>query len=67
VIVLHEHVARQMGLDARNDVVSPRIGLAQLDVYEAIGHYVASGFGEQIREAAARYGGQAVEHAEEGV
>jgi AcrR family transcriptional regulator len=51
-LVLHEHLARQMGLDAANDVLSPRIGLAQLDVYEALGEYVASGVGKRIREAA---------------
>jgi AcrR family transcriptional regulator len=62
-IVLHEHVARQMGLDARNDVMSPRIGLAQLDVYEAIGEYVASEFGNQIRDAAARYQAQTLDQA----
>jgi len=52
-IVLHEHVARQMDLEAWTDIVSPRIGLAQLDVYEAIGEAVASGFGDRLREAAA--------------
>jgi AcrR family transcriptional regulator len=48
-IVLHEQVARQMGLQAWVDVVSPRIGLAQLDVYEAIGEFTASGWGAEIR------------------
>jgi AcrR family transcriptional regulator len=62
-LVLHEHVARRMGLDARRDIVSPRIGLAQLDVYEALGEYVASGFGDQIREAAAGDGPQAARRA----
>jgi AcrR family transcriptional regulator len=52
-LVLHEHVARRMNLDAGQDIGSPRIGLAQLDVYEALGEYVASGFGERIRDAAA--------------
>ena len=51
-LVLHEHLARQMGLDPATDVLSPRIGLAQLDVYEALGEYVASGVGKRIREAA---------------
>jgi AcrR family transcriptional regulator len=50
-LVLHDHVARQMGLDDRTDALSPRIGLAQLDVYEAIGEFVASGFGERVRAA----------------
>lgn len=52
-LVLHEHVARLMGLEPWTDIASPRIGLAQLDVYEAIGGWVGSGFGEQVREAVA--------------
>jgi AcrR family transcriptional regulator len=52
-LVLHEHVARRMGLEPWTDIASPRIGLAQLDVYEAIGGLVASGFGDRVREAAA--------------
>jgi AcrR family transcriptional regulator len=64
-IVLHEHLARQMGLEAWKDIVSPRIGLAQLDVYEAIGEYVASGWGEQIREVAATYQAQTLDQAKE--
>ena len=51
-LVLHDHVARRMGLDPWT-VVSPRIGLAQLDVYEALGEFVASEYGIGIREAAA--------------
>src|SRR5262245_47243951 len=40
-IVLHEHVARRMGLEPWKDILSPRIGLAQLDVYEALGEFVS--------------------------
>jgi AcrR family transcriptional regulator len=54
-IVLHEHLARQMGLVPWKEILSPRIGLAQLDVYEALGEFVASGWGAQIRDAVARY------------
>lgn len=54
-MVLHQHLVRRMGLDRSNGVLSPRIGLAQLDVYEAIGEYVASDLGQQIREAANVY------------
>jgi AcrR family transcriptional regulator len=50
-IVLHEHVARRMGLVAWDQIATPQIGLAQLDVYEALGEYVSSGVGERIREA----------------
>jgi AcrR family transcriptional regulator len=57
-LVLHEHVARQMGLEPWKDILSPRIGLAQLDAYEAIGEAVASGFGEQLRAAVAEYEAQ---------
>jgi AcrR family transcriptional regulator len=55
-IVLHEHVARQMGLTPWKDILSPRMGLAQLDVYEAMGEFVASGLGHEIREAIATHG-----------
>lgn len=51
-LVLHEHVARRMGLRAWQDILTPRIGLAQLDVYQSVGEYVSSGFGEQVRKAA---------------
>ncbi|HEU4354718.1 MAG TPA: TetR family transcriptional regulator [Actinomycetota bacterium] len=57
-LVLHEHVARLMGLEAWTDIASPRIGLAQLDVYEAVGGLVASGFGDRLREAVATHGAQ---------
>ena len=50
-IVLHEHVARRMDLVAWDQIATPRIGLAQLDVYQALGEYVASGFGERMRGA----------------
>ena len=49
--MLHEHVARLMGLEAWTDILSPRISLAQLDVYEAIGESIASGFGSELRSA----------------
>lgn len=48
-IVLHEHVARLMGLEAWTDILSPRISLAQLDVYEAVGESIASGLGSELR------------------
>jgi AcrR family transcriptional regulator len=57
-MVLHEHVARQMGLDPWKDIPSPRISLAQLDVFESMGEYLASGVGAQLREAMARLGSQ---------
>jgi AcrR family transcriptional regulator len=50
-VVLHEHVARHMGLEPWTDILSPRIGLAQLDVYEALGAFIASGWGDEIRAA----------------
>ena len=62
-LVLHEHVARRMGLEPWADVVSPRIGLAQLDVYEALGEFVSSGWGDQIRDAVSQLGGPAAARA----
>jgi len=59
-LVLYEHLARQMGLEA-NGALSPRIGLAQFDVYEALGEYVASDLGQRIREAAMRYAAETEE------
>ena len=50
-IVLHEHVARRMGLVAWDQIATPQISLAQLDVYEALGEYVTSGVGESVRRA----------------
>lgn len=50
-IALHEHVARRMDLVAWDQIATPQIGLAQLDVYQALGEYVASGFGERMRRA----------------
>jgi AcrR family transcriptional regulator len=54
-IVLHEHVARRMGLVPWDQIATPRIGRAQLDVYEALGEYVGGGFGDRIREASPRF------------
>ena len=51
MIVLHEQVARRMGLIAWDQIATPQITLAQLDVYEALGEYVTSGLGEGIRAA----------------
>jgi TetR/AcrR family transcriptional regulator, regulator of cefoperazone and chloramphenicol sensitivity len=51
MVVLHEQVARRMGLIAWDQIAAPQITLAQLDVYEALGEYVTSGVGEGIRAA----------------
>lgn len=52
-MVLHEFVARHMELIPWRDLVSPRVGLAQLDVYEAMGEFVSSGWGQEMREVVA--------------
>jgi AcrR family transcriptional regulator len=51
MVVLHEQVARRIGLIAWDQIAAPQITLAQLDVYEALGEYVTSGVGERIRAA----------------
>lgn len=51
-LVLHEHVARHMGLSPQEGAFAPRFGLAQLDVYESLGQYLTAGVAEEIREAA---------------
>jgi TetR/AcrR family transcriptional regulator, regulator of cefoperazone and chloramphenicol sensitivity len=62
-IVLHEHVARRIGLEPWIDIVSPRIGLAQLDVYEVLGEFVSSGWGDEIRDAVAKLDDPAAQRA----
>lgn len=64
-IVLHEHVARQMGLQPWRDILSPRIGLAQLEVYEALGAFVSSEWGARVRDAAAKHHAETAEPARE--
>ena len=54
-IVLHEHLARRMGVDPLDREHSTRIGLAMFEIYAAMGEFVASDAGGQIREAVARY------------
>jgi AcrR family transcriptional regulator len=63
-MVLHEHVARLMGLEAWKDIVSPRIGLAQMDVYQAIGEFAASAIGTSIRDAASSFAARTGERGE---
>jgi TetR/AcrR family transcriptional regulator, regulator of cefoperazone and chloramphenicol sensitivity len=65
-MVLHRHVARVMGIDPWKDIVSPRIGLAQLDVYETIGQLAASGWGQEMRAAVATYQAQAAKEQDHG-
>lgn len=52
-LLLHEYVAHRMGLDPQEGAFAPRFGLAQLDAYESLGRYLASGIGDAIRRAAA--------------
>lgn len=54
-LVLHEHVARRMGLSPQEGAFAPRFGLAQLDVYESLGRYLTAGVADTIREAAAEW------------
>ncbi len=54
-LVLHEHVARRMGLSPWEASFAPRLGLAQMDVYESLGQHLTSGVGDRIREAAAEW------------
>lgn len=50
-IVMHHQLVRQMRLDADEPIPSPRIGLASLDVYRAMGELVASPYGEGLTRA----------------
>jgi AcrR family transcriptional regulator len=50
-LVLHHQLTRLMGLDDAEPIPSAPVGLAMLDVYQAMGDLVASPLGEQFREA----------------
>ncbi|MFA5608227.1 MAG: helix-turn-helix domain-containing protein [Leucobacter sp.] len=54
VIMLHDHLARQMGTDL-DGAGTTRIGLAMADLYAAMGQYMASGAGRQITDAVTEY------------
>ena len=53
--VLHEQLHRRMGTDLMDEASGPRIGLVILDVYTAMGEWVASETGAQARDAVASY------------
>jgi hypothetical protein len=48
VIVLQDHLARQMGTDL--DADTTRIGLAMVDLYAAMGEFAASDTGKQMTD-----------------
>jgi AcrR family transcriptional regulator len=54
-VVLHEYVARRMGLEPWTDIGSPRIGTAMLNVYRALGELLSSAVGDQLAGALATY------------
>jgi TetR/AcrR family transcriptional regulator, regulator of cefoperazone and chloramphenicol sensitivity len=54
VIVLHDHLVRQMGTDL-DSTDAARIALAMTEVYAAMGDFTASTTGEQLRQAVIRY------------
>lgn len=54
VIVLRDHLARQMRTDL-NGADSTRIGLAMVDLYAAIGEFVTSDTGKQMTDAVTQY------------
>lgn len=54
VIMLHDHLARQMGTDLTG-ADATRTGLAMADLYTAIGEFMASSTGRQITEAVTDY------------
>jgi AcrR family transcriptional regulator len=58
-IVLHEHLARLMGLDPWEDIGSPRIGMAMFNVYIALGEVLSSAAGDQLADAVTAYQQQA--------
>jgi AcrR family transcriptional regulator len=53
--VLHEQLARRMGIDVTDRAAAPRLGLIVLDIYTAMGQWAGSDTGAQSREALAKY------------
>jgi AcrR family transcriptional regulator len=53
VIMLQDHLSRQMGSDI--DADPTRIGLAMVDVYAAVGEFVTSDVGQQMTDAITDY------------
>lgn len=54
VIMLHDHLARQMGTDLAG-ADATRTGLAMADLYTAIGEFMTSATGRQITDAVTHY------------
>jgi AcrR family transcriptional regulator len=52
-IVMHLHLARWLGVDPLDREHSTRIGMSIFDIYTAMGEYVTSETGEQIKAAVA--------------
>jgi TetR/AcrR family transcriptional regulator, regulator of cefoperazone and chloramphenicol sensitivity len=54
VILLHDHLARQMGTDLEG-ADATRIGLAMVDLYAAIGEFATSDTGRLMTDAVTQY------------
>lgn len=54
-IVLHEHLGRWLGVDPLDRKQHPRTGVAMLEIYAAMGEFLASEAGRSVRDAAAEY------------
>lgn len=61
-IVLHHQLARQMGLADDEPLPSSRVGIAALDVYQAMGELLSSPFGVKFRDAVDAYYREADHH-----
>lgn len=56
-VVLHEHIARHLGVDPLDSAHTNRIGTAMFDVYAAMADFAASPEGKRIRESTADHRG----------
>ena len=66
-LVLHPLVARRLGLEEWRDLLAPQLNVAMLDVYLAMGEYVASAVGADVEAAVAQaLGGAQARAGEEG-
>lgn len=54
-VTFHHQLARGMGLPADDAMPSPRVAIATLDVYRAMGEYLGSPPGTQLQEAVDTY------------
>ncbi|MQA84757.1 MAG: TetR family transcriptional regulator [Streptosporangiales bacterium] len=64
-IVLHDHLARRMGVDPLEREHSTRLAMAMFEIYTSMGEFARSEVGTQIHDAVTKYGEGTASHEEE--